>query len=94
MQTFIVFVVVALFATLAAAYAGAVRSSALRRKFEALGKIPGRPQEEILRHVGEPHKRVKLGANREALEWRRINFHVALTFTDGVCDGIAWEGRD
>ena len=88
MQTFIVFVVVALFATLAAAYAGAVRSSALRRKFEALGKIPGRPQEEILRHVGEPHKRVKLGANRTAKPWTAegnlFRLHIGLEGVDDL----------
>jgi hypothetical protein len=22
------------------------------------------------------------------LEWRRVGFHIALSFTDGVCDGV------
>ena len=92
MLTSLVLVALALlFATLATAWAGAVRSRALRAKFEALGKIPGRTQAEILRHVGEPHRRHKLGEGREMLEWRRINFRVTLSFTGGVCDGIEYD---
>lgn len=91
MSTLATLLLVVLFATLATAYAGAVRSSALRRRFEALGKIPGRPLEEIVRHVGEPHRREKPHAGREILEWRRINFHVVLTFTNGVCDGVDYD---
>ena len=91
MNTLWILLLVVLFASLATAYASAVRSSALRRRFEALGKIPGRPMEEILRHVGEPHRRTKPHSGREILEWRRINFHVVLTFTDGVCDGVDYD---
>ena len=91
MSTLWILLLVVLFATLATAYASAVRSSALRRRFEALGKILGRSMEEILRHVGEPHRRAKPHAGREILEWRRINFHVVLTFTDGICDGVDYE---
>lgn len=91
MSTLAILLLAVLFATLATAYAGAVRSASLRRRFEALGKIPGRPMEEIVRQVGEPHRRDKPHAGREILEWRRINFHVVLTFTDGVCDGIDYD---
>lgn len=88
MGTLATLLLVLVFATLAYAYASAVRSATLRRKFEALGVITGRTMEEIVRHVGEPHRRDKLGAGRDILEWRRINFQVALSFTDGVCDGV------
>jgi hypothetical protein len=82
------------FATLATAWAGAVRSRSLRARFEALGKIPGRTEAEILRHVGKPHKRFKLVGGREVLEWRRINFRVALSFSGGVCEGIEYDTGD
>lgn len=90
MKTIAVLIVIALFATFATAYASAIRSRTLRRKFEALGRIPGRPLQEILRHVGKPSSRATLGAGREVLEWRRINFQVALTFTNEVCDGVEY----
>ena len=53
-----------------------------------LGVIPGRTMAEIVRHVGEPHRRHKISAGREILEWRRVNFHVALGFTAEVCDSV------
>ena len=91
MNTLLLLVVVVVFASLATAWAGAVRSAALRRKFEALGMIPGRTMPEIIRHVGEPHRRRKLFAGREMLEWRRVNFRVALTFTADVCDAVEYD---
>ena len=90
MSTLVTLIIVVLFATLATAYASALRSSALRRKFEALGMIPGRTVDEIIRHVGKPSGRAPLGPGREVLAWRRINFQVALTFTAGVCDGVEY----
>lgn len=88
MNTLITLLLVVLFATLASAYAAAVRSASLRRKFEALGRIPGREQQEIIRYVGKPSSKLTLHAGREVLEWRRINFQVILTFTNGICDGV------
>jgi hypothetical protein len=92
MTTLITLIAVALFATLATAWASAVRSASLRRKFEALGKITGRTREEILRHVGKPPNYTeKPHAGREIMGWRRINFRIVLAFTDGVCDGVDYE---
>lgn len=91
LNTLIVLAIVLVFATLASAWAGAVRSRALRAKFESLGKIPGRTEAEVIKHVGEPHQRHKLHAGREILEWRRINFRVTLSFTGGVCDGVDYD---
>jgi len=91
LNTLLLLVVVVIFASLASAWAAAVRSATLRRKFEALGLIPGRTMQEIVRHVGEPHRRRKLTASREVLEWRRINFRVALVFTAEVCDSVEYD---
>lgn len=94
LTTLVLLALAIIFATLATAWAGAVRSKSLRAKFEALGRIPGRPQAEILRHVGEPHRRYKLADGREVLEWSRINFRVALSFTGGICDGVEYDTGD
>ena len=94
MSTLVLLVVVVIFATLASAWAAAVRSASLRRKFEALGMIPGRTMQEIIRHVGEPNRRHKVAAGREVLEWRRINFRVALAFTAQVCDAVEYNAGD
>ncbi len=88
MQTLAVFIVVVIFASLATAWAGTVRSISLRRRFEALGVIPGRTMEEVIKHVGKPDRRHKIAAGRDILEWRRINFRVALAFTADVCDSV------
>jgi hypothetical protein len=87
-----VLVVVVLFATGASAYAGTVRSVALRHKFEQLGEITGRSLEEVIRHVGNPSRRMPAGHGRELLVWRRMNFQVVLRFTGGVCDGMDYNG--
>ena len=94
MKTLALLVIVVIFASIATAWAGAVRSAALRRKFEALGVIPGRTMDEIIRHVGKPHRRQKLDAAREVLFWRRINFRIALKFTSGVCDSVEYDSGE
>ncbi|MEO7392200.1 MAG: hypothetical protein ABIU58_08490 [Ramlibacter sp.] len=92
MTELIILAIVALFATFATAYAGVVRSIALRRKFEQLGQVTGRSLEEVLRHVGKPNRREPAGNGRELLFWRRINFQVVLRFTGGMCDGMDYTG--
>jgi hypothetical protein len=71
----------------------AMRSARLRRRFEKMGRLIGRPLAEIIEVAGKPSHRGRIDEHREMVEWRRINFHIALTFTDGVCDGIAYQGR-
>ncbi|HSV47542.1 MAG TPA: hypothetical protein VLJ58_17270 [Ramlibacter sp.] len=91
MTTWIALVLVVLFATGAFAYGAAVRSAALQRRFEALGTLPGRRVEEIIKHAGAPSRRTRLGRNREMLEWRRINYYIGLSFTDDICTHVADE---
>ena len=73
--------------TLVLALVHAARSVRLQNRFRRLGSVEGRTMEEIVRHVGPPNHHVKLANDREILEWRRVRFHVALSFTKGVCDG-------
>ena len=72
----------------------ASRSARLRHRFEKLGSLPGRSLDEIVRLAGKPSHRARLAPNREVLEWRRVGFHIALSFTDGACDGVTYvEGQ-
>ena len=92
MSDLVILVIVVLFATGASAYAGTVRSVALRHKFEQLGEVTGRSVDEVIRQVGNPNRRMPAGHGRELLMWRRMNFQVILRFTDGVCDGMDYNG--
>ncbi len=65
-----------------------LKSLRLQNRFKRLGVLKGRSLEEVLKFVGKPSHRVWLDARREVLEWRRVGFHIALLFTDGVCDGV------
>lgn len=82
----IVAYVIALTAVLAIVYAA--RSVRLQNRFRALGQVQGRTLEEIVKQVGPPNHHTMLVNEREILEWRRVGFHVALSFTRGVCDGM------
>jgi hypothetical protein len=72
----------------------AVKSARLRNRFEKLGSLQGRSLDEIVRLTSKPSHRSRLARNREVLEWRRVGFHIALSFTDGACDGVTYvEGQ-
>ena len=77
--------VIALTAVLAIVYAA--RSVRLQNRFRRLGVVQGRTLDEIVKQVGPPTHHTKLANEREILEWRRVTFHIALSFTRGVCDG-------
>jgi hypothetical protein len=76
---------VALTAVLAIVYAAkAVR---LQNRFRRMGKAEGRTLDEVVKLLGPPSNHTKLPTGREILEWRRVGFHHALSFTNGICDG-------
>jgi hypothetical protein len=76
---------VALTAVLAIVYAA--RSVRLQNRFNRLGTVEGRSLDEIVKLVGAPNHHTRLPSGREILEWRRVGFHRALSFNNGVCDG-------
>jgi hypothetical protein len=88
MTTFATLVVYALIASILIALVYAVKSVRLQNRFRQLGVLKGRTLQEILKFAGEPSHRARMDAHRELLEWRQVGFHIALTFTDGVCDGV------
>ena len=46
------------------------------------------PLGRLLAQDDAQRPRHKISAGREILEWRRVNFHVALGFTAEVCDSV------
>ena len=94
MKTILILVAYGLVVSILLAVVYAVKSARLQNRFQQLGVLKGRALDEIVKVAGKPSHHNRLGANRELLEWRRVGFHIALTFTDGVCDGVAHESRD
>jgi hypothetical protein len=70
------------------AFICAVRSARLKHRFQRLAPLAGRSLDQIVKLVGKPGHRSRTGPNREILEWKRVGFHIALAFTDNVCDGV------
>jgi hypothetical protein len=62
-----------------------------QKKFAALGALKGRTKDEIVEEVGLPNSVSLVGANKELLQWQRPGYHIALLFTDGVCEGVSHE---
>ncbi len=88
METFIAIILYALAVTLLLAIIYAVKSARLQHRFGRMGVLKGRSLDEIIKFVGQPSHRARLGPHREVLEWRRVGFHIALMSTDNVCDGV------
>jgi hypothetical protein len=88
MTTFLTVLAYALAASLMLALIYASRSARLQHRFRKLGALKGRHVDEVIKFAGKPSHRARMAANREVLEWRRVGFHIALSFSDGVFDGV------
>jgi hypothetical protein len=88
MTTLLTVLAYALVASLMIALIYASRSARLQHRFRKLGALKGRSVDEVVKFAGKPNHRARMSASREVLEWRRVGFHIALSFTDGVCDGV------
>lgn len=64
---------------------------ALAGKFAALGTIAGRSKQEIIAAVGQPTSFSAMAANQTLLQWQATGYHIALSFTGEVCDGVTHE---
>jgi hypothetical protein len=87
-NTFLAIVLYALAASVLLAFIYALKSLRLQNRFKRLGVLTGRSVDEVVKFAGKPSHRGRLDPRREVLEWRRVGFHIALSFTDGVCDGV------
>ena len=94
MKTLATLLLYGLLASVLLAVIYALKSARLRHRFQRLGSLQGRRLDEIVRLTSKPSHRSRLAPNREVLEWRRVGFHIALSFTDGACDGVTYvEGQ-
>ena len=67
------------------------RSRALAQKFAGLGTIAGKTKHEIIAVVGPPTSFSALAGNQTLLQWQATGYHIALSFTDDVCNGVTHE---
>ena len=88
MNTLLTVLAYLLVASLLLALIYASRSARLQNRFRRLGALKGRSLDEVVKFAGKPTHRARMASNREVLEWRRVGFHIALSFTNGVCDGV------
>ena len=88
MNTVLTIVLYLLAATILLAFIYTLKSLRLQNRFKRLGVLRGRSLDEVVKFAGKPSHRARLDANREVLEWRRVGFHIALLFNDGVCEGV------
>jgi hypothetical protein len=65
---------------------------ALRKRFIALGKLPGRSRREIEKAVGPAAQETELPDGRILLQWRATGYHIAIVFEKtGRCVGVTHE---
>lgn len=88
MNTFLTILLYAVAATILLAFIYTLKSLRLQNRFKKLGTLRGRSVDEVVKFAGKPSHRGRLDAQREVLEWRRVGFHIALLFVDGVCEGV------
>ena len=66
--------------------------NSLATKFASLGTLTGRTREEIIAAVGEPPTSMSvIGENQTLVQWQKQGYHIALAFTDDICDGVTHE---
>ena len=56
-----------------------------------MGTLKGRTKDEILAEVGPPNSFSSVGEGKELLQWQQPGYHIALLFTNGICDGVSHE---
>ena len=88
MNLFLTILLYVLAASILLAFIYTLKSLRLQNKFKRLGALRGRSLDEIIKFAGKPSHRARLDSQHEVLEWRRVGFHLALRFTNGVCDGV------
>ena len=87
-NTFLTILLYLVAASVLLAFIYTLKSLRLQKRFKRLGALRGRSLDEIIKFAGKPSHRARLDSQHEVLEWRRVGFHLALRFTNGVCDGV------
>lgn len=73
------------------AIASALAVAGVKKKFADLGVLTGKTKGEIFFAVGPPNSMSSIGPGKELLQWQTTGYHIALIFTDGICDGVSHE---
>jgi hypothetical protein len=73
------------------AVSSALSSSRTQNKFASMGVLQGKTKDEIIQEVGLPSSFSSIGEGKELLQWQQPGYHIALLFTNGVCDGVSHE---
>ncbi|WP_308920595.1 hypothetical protein [Janthinobacterium sp. J1-1] len=73
------------------AIASAMSVAGVKKKFADMGVLTGKTKGEIYFAVGPPNSISVIGEGKEILQWQRTGYHIALIFTNGICDGISHE---
>lgn len=64
---------------------------ALAKKFANLGTLAGKTKHEIVQAVGQPTSVSALPGEQTLLQWQATGYHIALSFTGDVCNGVTHE---
>ena len=67
------------------------KARALKLKFQKLGVLTGKSKSEILAAVGSPNSFSVVGQNQTLLQWQAPGYHIAIIFTEDICDGVSHE---
>lgn len=73
------------------AVSSAITTSGVKSKFANLGIIAGRTKGEICKAVGPSNSISTLVNGQQILQWTIPGYHIALIFTDEICDGVSHE---
>lgn len=65
--------------------------ASLQRRFQKLGKLKGQHIASIIAAVGQPNSRSVSADGRIVCQWISTGYHIALIFSDNVCDGVTHE---
>jgi len=73
------------------AISSAMVTHKLQSKFSNMGTIAGKTKAEILLLVGPPNSISALPEGKELLQWQCPGYHIALRFSEDVCEGVVHE---
>ncbi len=73
------------------AIGSAITTSGVQSKFGGMGTIAGRTKDDVLSIVGPPNSISSLGEGVTLLQWQSPGYHIALKFTNDICDGVTHE---
>ena len=74
-----------------AAIGWSLQAASLQSKFSRMGTLRGRTRNEIIAAAGQPNSVSSIGPNQTLMQWQTTGYHIALTFTGEMCNGISHE---